>query len=221
MLIFSQGGRFLFYKTHWGTLDKVANAVNLCMDCNRSDAYIQGQQAGRVASTVVSSTEAVLGTAAAAEGLAAMGPTAGGGLLCGAVTAGGCLVVAGVGLTVEGAMVVGGVAVAGHGIATAAYMKGNPIEGHHPWPVYLLGPKKQQLYGLTPELHREYHSQLDQILSRQLGKDYYTQMINSPSRLYEILETIRRFNKYFDQTYGTHTFEALEDVLRIERLLPK
>jgi hypothetical protein len=126
-LDFAQGASYQFANDMtFGTLDKIAVALDLCMDCNRSEIYQQGQQAGRVASTVVSSTEAVLGTAAAAEGLAAMGPTAGGGLLCGAVTAGGCLVVAGVGLTAEGAMVVGGTAVAGHGAGTLAY-----IQQHH------------------------------------------------------------------------------------------
>jgi RHS repeat-associated protein len=124
---FAQGATYQFVNDMTlGTLDRVATSLSLCMDCNRSDAYVQGQQAGRAASTVVSSTEAVLGAAAAAEGLAAMGPTAGGGLLCGAVTAGGCLVVAGVGLTAEGAMVVGGGAVAGHGVGTLAY-----IQNHH------------------------------------------------------------------------------------------
>jgi hypothetical protein len=74
----------------FGAVDKIAVTLDLRMDCNHSDASYQGQQVGLVASVVVSSTEAVLGTAAAAEGLAAMEPTAGGGLLCGAVTAGGC-----------------------------------------------------------------------------------------------------------------------------------
>jgi hypothetical protein len=29
------------------------------------------------------------------------------------------------------------------------------------------------------------------------------------------------FNKYFDETYNTHTYETLEDVLRDEGYLPK
>jgi hypothetical protein len=126
-LDYAQGAAYQFTNDMtFGLVGNIANAMNLCVDCNRSEAFYEGQQGGRVASTVVSSTSAVLGTAAAAEGLAAMGPTAGGGLLCGAVTAGGCVVVAGVGLTAEGAMVLGGTAVAGYGSATYAF-----IQNHH------------------------------------------------------------------------------------------
>jgi RHS repeat-associated protein len=110
-----------------GAVDKIAESFNLCMDCNRSAAFEQGMGAGRTASIVVSSTEMVLGTAAAAEGLAAIGPTAGGGILCAAATAGACLAVAGVGLTVEGAVVVGGTLEAVHGAATAAFINSNSL----------------------------------------------------------------------------------------------
>ena len=127
---YAQGAAYQFANDMtFGAVDQVATSLSLCMDCNRSDAYYQGQQTGRVVSTVVSSSEAVLGTAAAAQGLAAMGPTAGGGLLCGAVTGGGCFVVAGVGLTAEGAMVIGGTAVAVHGVASIAYIRNNPVSG--------------------------------------------------------------------------------------------
>ena len=126
-LDYEQGAAYQFTDDMtFGLVENIANAMNLCVDCNRSEAFYEGQQGGRLASTVVSSTAAVLGTATAAEGLAAMGPTVGGGLLCGAVTAGGCVVVAGVGLTAEGAMVLGGTAVAGYGSATYAY-----IQNHH------------------------------------------------------------------------------------------
>jgi hypothetical protein len=110
-----------------GTVDLIAASTDVCMDCNQSDAYEQGQQVGRATSTVVASTESVLGTAAAAEGLAAMGPTAGGGLACGAATGGGCLAIAGVSLTVEGAMFVGGTLEAAHGVGTMAYMQQHHI----------------------------------------------------------------------------------------------
>jgi hypothetical protein len=95
----------------------------------QSDAFQSGRQAGRDASIVVSSTETVVGAAVAGSSLAAMGPTAGGGLICGAATGGTCLVVAGAGLTAEGAGVLTGTALALQGGATYSYIKSNPING--------------------------------------------------------------------------------------------
>ncbi|HVN54237.1 MAG TPA: hypothetical protein VMT46_07895, partial [Anaerolineaceae bacterium] len=95
------------------------------------------------------------------------------------------------------------------------------IQGHHSLPKYLLGPENQKLYGLNEDLHRLYHDQLDEILPRRFGKDYYEEMLNSPEKQAKVYEFLREFNKYFDKTNGTHTYEALEDVLREEGWLPK
>jgi RHS repeat-associated protein len=87
-------------------------------------------------------------------------------------------------------------------------------QGHHPWPKYLLGPENQNLYGLSKKLHTEYHSQLDKFLDRKLGKDYFQAALDSPEKINELLEALLEFNKYFDETYETQTYEALEDVLK-------
>ena len=94
-------------------------------------------------------------------------------------------------------------------------------QGHHPWPQYLLGPEKQELYNLDSKLHIEYHSQLDRYLSRRFGTENYVNLFDTQEKINQLLEGLMEFNKYFDETYKTHTYEALEDVLRNERYLPK
>jgi RHS repeat-associated protein len=94
------------------------------------------------------------------------------------------------------------------------------LQGHHPWPKYLLGPETQELYGLDKKLHTEYHAQLDKFLDRKLGQEYFLKLIDTPEKLNELLEALLEFNKYFDDTYDTHTYEALEDVLRELGYLP-
>jgi filamentous hemagglutinin len=97
------------------------------MDCNVSEAFVQGQQAGRITSTVVSSAEMVLGAAGTGAALAAIPVTAGGGLVCSGVSAGLCALPAGAAVAVEGGVAVAGVAVAGHGAGTASYIKNTPV----------------------------------------------------------------------------------------------
>jgi hypothetical protein len=113
-----------------GAVDKIAIAYAVCMDCNASDAYKQGQQAGRAASTFVSSTEIVLGAAGTGAALAAIPPTIGGGLVCTALTATICALPSGVAVSIESVVAVGGVVVAGSGAVTAAYIKSNPLRGN-------------------------------------------------------------------------------------------
>ena len=98
---------------------------------------------------------------------------------------------------------------------------GNRTEGHHPWPKYLLGPEKQELYHLDPEMHSRYHSELDRYLSRKYGQDYYEKIFDTTKKRNDLLESLLDFNKDFDETYDTHTYETLEDVLKDEDLLPK
>jgi len=94
-------------------------------------------------------------------------------------------------------------------------------QGHHPWPKYLLGPEKQALYNLDNKMHTEYHSQLDRYLSRRFGTENYVKLFDTKEKINQLLEGLMKFNKYFDETYKTHTYEALEDVLRNEGYLPK
>jgi len=69
-------------------------------------------------------------------------------------------------------------------------------------------------------LHSEYHNQLDQSLNRKFGTQFYETLLNTPEKINQLLEFLLEFNHYFDETYDTHTYEALEDVLRDEGYLP-
>jgi hypothetical protein len=101
-------------------------------------------------------------------------------------------------------------------IISSLYLSKGGYQLHHPLPKYLLGPEKQELYGLTDEQHMIYHKELDQHLPRNLGSEFYMENFSTPEEQAELYEWLRSFNKYFDRTYGTHTYEALEDVLRAE-----
>ena len=94
-------------------------------------------------------------------------------------------------------------------------------QGHHPWPQYLGGSEKQELYNLSDKLHSEYHTQLDKYLNRKYGNEYFAKLFNNPSKQNQLLEALLEFNKYFDEIYKTHTYETLEDILRDQGLLPK
>jgi RHS repeat-associated protein len=112
-----------------GGLTTVANSFNLCTDCNMSEAMAQGRQAGRVVSTVVSATEAAVGSYVAAVGLASLPPTAGAGAACTVTTGGACAVVVAPALAVEEMMVVGGGLATLHGGTTLAYIEDHPAGG--------------------------------------------------------------------------------------------
>jgi RHS repeat-associated protein len=109
----------------------------------------------------------------------------------------------------------------GRGGGTRGVVGGGRKEGHHPWPQYLQGPKQQELYNFGDRLHRLYHQELDRYLPRKLGKDFYRQALNSQQKVNELLEALLEFNRYFDGTHGTHTFELLEDELINQGLLPR
>jgi hypothetical protein len=62
---------------------------------------------------------------------------------------------------------------------------------------------------------------LDRYLSRKYGQDYYEKIFDTTKKRNDLLESLLDFNKDFDETYDTHTYETLEDVLKDEDLLPK
>jgi hypothetical protein len=194
-----------------GAVDKIAASYAVCMDCNASEAYKEGQQAGRGASTVVSSAEIVLGAAGTGAALAAIPPTVGGGLVCTGATAGLCALPAGAAVTVEGGVAVAGVAVAGAGSATASYITANPINKHHPWPKYLGGPENQPLLTLPRDLHEKYHAGLDKIFSRYNGSLEWDEL--TAARQQEILTKLADYNMKFDRDYGTNTTQAFYEAL--------
>jgi hypothetical protein len=88
-------------------------------------AYQDGREYGREVSIIQASVETAVGAYIAAASVAAVGPTAGGGLACAVVTGGVCAAPAGVAVTAEAAGVVGGTIVAGHGALMMAKMKGS------------------------------------------------------------------------------------------------
>ena len=94
-------------------------------------------------------------------------------------------------------------------------------QGHHPWPKYLGGPETQELYNLDQKLHTEYHRRLDEYAHRKFGTENYEKLFDTPEKTEELLDALLEFNRYFDETYDTHTFEMLQDVLRDEGLLPR
>ncbi len=104
-----------------GTIELIAASNDVCMDCNQSDAYEQGQQAGRATSTVVASTEQVVGAASSGAVAAALGDTIAGGGACAALTGGGCAPVAVAAVVEEVVVIVEGVAVSAHGTAVIAF----------------------------------------------------------------------------------------------------
>ncbi len=92
-----------------------------------NQAYQQGREVGRAGTILVGSTETVIGAVAVGAGLSSIAPTIGGGLAAALPTGGTSLVVAGVAIPVEAVVILGGSVVAGHGIGTIAYIKGNPF----------------------------------------------------------------------------------------------
>ncbi len=153
-----------------GAVEDIALYYGVCMDCNASAAYAEGQQAGRVASTTVSTIEEVTGTVTTVAALAAIPPTAGGGLVCTAITAGLCALPVGGAVAVEGAIAVGGAAIAGSGAATMAYIRANPVQG----PRYTAGNFRKNLENRTriPAGMRnpEAHHVLPQALEAQFSR---------------------------------------------------
>ena len=107
----------------------------------------------------------------------------------------------------------------GSGSTLLNFFSGN-FQYHHPLPKYLLGPENQELYKMSENDHTRYHMLLDNFLPRKMGNNYYNEVMYSQKKQAELYEWLRWFNKDFDKTYGTHTFEALDDVLRAEGWLP-
>jgi hypothetical protein len=78
--------------------------------------------------------------------------------------------------------------------------------GHHAWPKYLGGPKKQDLVDLDPQLHYDYHSGLDKILPRCKGKKHYDKKRGKNRR--QMNEDFRDYTEGFDAANGTDLMGA-------------
>jgi hypothetical protein len=164
---------------------------------------LAGRSVGDILAILVGVDWFVSGAGGIGAGLTMCGT----GVLCPAGV--GVVAASGVALAAGSVLTVGGAVGLGQNLVFLAIK-----QGHHPWPKYLLGPEKQQLYNMDKNLHETYHSRLDRYLSRTFGTENYMELFNSDEKIRELLEGLREFNKYFDETFGTHTYEALEDVLR-------
>jgi hypothetical protein len=94
---------------------------------NGGQAFQGGRRAGRTGSTIVGALELVIGGLMVEAGIKSIPPTAAAAATCGAATEGVCLVVGGPALVIEGTMVVGGAAVAGHGGLVLFRNSNNPL----------------------------------------------------------------------------------------------
>ena len=80
-------------------------------------------------------------------------------------------------------------------------IRGVAADDHHPFPIYLGGPVKQELVRLPRSLHQEFHKGLDEHLSRWEGKAYYDSL--APTERQEALQTLATYTKDFDAKHGT------------------
>ncbi|MCA3175538.1 MAG: hypothetical protein ING36_08365, partial [Burkholderiales bacterium] len=78
--------------------------------------------------------------------------------------------------------------------------------GHHSWPKYLGGAKKQDLVDLDPDLHREYHSGLDKVLPRCKGTKHYA--AKRGKQRGQMYDDFRDYTDGFDSANGTDLLGA-------------
>jgi hypothetical protein len=81
------------------------------------------------------------------------------------------------------------------------------IHGHHPWPMYLGGPVKQDLVPLPISLHYAFHSGLDKVLPRRMRTAYYESL--GPTERQQALQALAAYTKNFDAEHGTKLYDAL------------
>ena len=74
-------------------------------------------------------------------------------------------------------------------------------DGHHCFPKYLGGAKKQVLTHIPNDLHKLYHKGLDKVAPRQKGKAYYDNL--TPTEKDKYLDAFRDYTEEFDKTHGT------------------
>ncbi len=93
------------------------------------------------------------------------------------------------------------------GLIVGAVRREVVSHGHHAWPKYLGGPKKQDLYDLPPSLHEAYHAGLDKVLPRQRGWEYYSKL--SPEAREAAHKDLAAYTKAFDAKHGTKIYESM------------
>jgi hypothetical protein len=83
------------------------------------------------------------------------------------------------------------------------------IQGHHPWPQYLGGPKQQILEPAPLRLHNAFHAGLDKIpeLSRQTLGNGGFQALSAAERA-DVFRKFEAYTKAFDEMHGTNFWDA-------------
>jgi RHS repeat-associated protein len=81
------------------------------------------------------------------------------------------------------------------------------VQRHHPWPMYLGGPKKQTLSPLPRSTHEKYHAQLDRVLPRQKSSQYYRSL--PPKDQSRTVKKLEEFTKSFDRQNNTKLYRDL------------
>jgi len=109
-----------------GAVDQAAYALGVCMDCNVSEAYRQGQQVGQGIAIAQASVDQAVGALVAGAGVAGIVSTAGGGLACAVASGGICVAPAAGVIAVEAGMVIAGTTGYIYGSGVVAFAKNNP-----------------------------------------------------------------------------------------------
>jgi hypothetical protein len=87
----------------------------------------------------------------------------------------------------------------------------NKLEGHHSFPKYLGGLKKQILVYLRNDLHYLYHKEVDMIVKLPRGRSYKKL---TPAEKKEILNRLEAHAKYFDQRFNTSILPLMQKAIR-------
>jgi len=111
----------------WEVQDALVVAVSAEIP---SVAYDEGREAGRNLSRAVATAMLLDGGSKVLTGLAAMGPTGGGGVACALATGGMCAIPAGAVLAGEGALVAGGALEIGYGAGMLVHAKLHPLSSN-------------------------------------------------------------------------------------------
>lgn len=88
--------------------------------------------------------------------------------------------------------------------------------GHHQLPQYLGGPYEQVLRRMRPYTHEQYHRELDQIVPRKWGSDYFDAIRRYDPELFrEYMRKVLEHARKWDRRYPKHGLErAIREALR-------
>ena len=93
--------------------------------------------------------------------------------------------------------------------ATSGIAREGMVQLHHPFAKYLGGDVQQLLESLPSNLHEAYHIGLREIAP--VSKDFNTSFYRSlpKSTLNQIYNQVKLYTIEFDETFGTHLYDAM------------